>query len=228
MIQYFRFLMFHFNNNVMKFNWFIGIDVSKATLDAAYCHQDSPDEFTHQQFANTTAGFKQLLAWLKKQKVEVSQSFFCMEHTGHYTLALCCFLQDQELVYTLVSPLHLKKSLGITRGKNDQVDAQRIAEFACLHQRKLAPMQLPSACLLKLKNLMAFRDRLTKTKVSLKQTIADLKDTASLVDNSFIIKQSEKQLKLVEQQITHTARRPLTSKWKLLCKRTSRCRNTSD
>ena len=70
-------------------------------------------------------------------------------------------------------------------------------------------MRLPSACLLKLKNLMAFRDRLTKTKrgrpaVSLKQTITDLKDTASLVDNSFIIKQSEKQLKLVEQQITHT------------------------
>ena len=193
----------------MKFAWFIGIDVSKATLDAAFCHKDSPDQFTHQQFANTTAGFKQLLAWLKKQKVEVSQSFFCMEHTGHYTLALCCFLQEHNLAYTLVSPLHLKKSLGITRGKNDRVDAQRIAEFACLHQRKLEPMQLPSACLLKLKNLMAFRDRLTKTKpgrraVSLKQTIADLKDTASLVDNSFIIKQPEKQLKLVEEQIAHT------------------------
>ena len=89
-----------------------------------------------------------------------------MEHTGSYTLALCCFLQDQGLTYTLISPLHLKKSLGITRGKNDRVDAQRIAEFACLHQRTLKPMQLPSACLLKLKNLMAFRDRLTKTKVS--------------------------------------------------------------
>ncbi len=48
----------------MKFTWFIGIDVSKATLDAAFCHQDSPNQFTHQQFANTTAGFKQLIAWL--------------------------------------------------------------------------------------------------------------------------------------------------------------------
>lgn len=188
----------------MKLTWFIGIDVSKATLDAALCHQDSPDQFFHQQFANTTAGFKQMLAWLKKQKIVMSQSFFCMEHTGSYTLALCCFLQDQGLSYNLVSPLHLKKSLGITRGKSDRVDAQRIAEFACLHQRTLKPFQLPAACLLKLKNLMAFRDRLTKTKVSLKQTIADLKDTASLVDNSFIIKQSEMQLKLVEEQIAHT------------------------
>ncbi len=182
----------------MKFTWFVGIDVSKATLDAAFCHKDSPDQFTHQQFANTTAGFKQLLVCgsppgLKKQKVDVSQTFFCMEHTGHYTLALCCFLQEKQLAYTLVSPLHLKKSSGITRGKNDQIDAKRITQFACLHQRMLKPMQLPSACLLKLKNLMAFRDRLIKTKrgrpaVSLKQTLQDLKDTPSLVDNSFIIK----------------------------------------
>jgi len=43
----------------MKFNWFIDIDVSKAPLDAAFCHKDSPDQFTHQQFANTTAGFQQ-------------------------------------------------------------------------------------------------------------------------------------------------------------------------
>ncbi|WP_224994255.1 transposase [Cesiribacter sp. SM1] len=70
---------------------------------------------------------------LKRQKGDGSDSFFCMEHTGSYTLALCCFLQDQGLYYTLVSPLHLKKSLGITRGKNDRVDAQRIAGFACLH-----------------------------------------------------------------------------------------------
>ena len=155
----------------MNFIWFIGIDVSKATLDAALCHQDSPNQFSHQQFANTTVGFKQLLAWLKKQKADSSKSFFCMEHTGHYTLALCCFLQEKELSYTLVSPLHLKKSLGITRGKNDQVDAQRIAQCACLHQRSLKPMQLPSACLLKLKNLMAFRDRLTKSKVSARRPV---------------------------------------------------------
>ncbi len=58
------------------------IDVSKATLDAAFCHKDSPEQFVHQQFANTTAGFKQLLAWLKRQKVDVSHSFFCMEHTA--------------------------------------------------------------------------------------------------------------------------------------------------
>jgi transposase len=91
------------------------------------------------------------------------------------------------------------------------VDAQRIAQFTCLHQRLLKPMQLPPACLLKLKNpggepLMAFRERLVKISASLKKTIQDLKDSAHLVDNRLIIKESEKQLKLIEQQISHTDR----------------------
>lgn len=184
----------------MKFTWFIGIDVSKATLDVAFCHQANGNQFTYQQFENSLAGFKQ---WLNK-KVDAQNSLFCMEHTGHYTLALCCFLQENRLCYTLISPLHLKKSLGITRGKNDRIDAQRISRFACLHQLSLKPLQLPSATLLKLKNLLTFRDRLTKTKISLKQTIQELKDTAALVDNKFIIREAEKQLTLIEQQICHT------------------------
>ncbi|TKT84879.1 IS110 family transposase [Dyadobacter frigoris] len=65
-------------------------------------------------------------------------------------------------------------------------------------------MQLPSACLLKLKNLMAFRDRLVKTNVSLKNAIKDLKNIIDLVDNSFIIKQSVAQHKLIEEQIKDT------------------------
>ncbi len=78
----------------MKFTWFIGIDVSKATIDVAFCYSDSAEKFTHAQFANTIAGFKQLLAWLKKQKADITASLFCMEHTGHYTLALCCRFGD--------------------------------------------------------------------------------------------------------------------------------------
>lgn len=115
-----------------------------------------------------------------------------------------CFLQDKQLPFALYSPLHLKRSLGLARGKNDRVDAQRLAHYVFLHRHELAPTQLPSASLLKLKNLFAFRERLIKTQASLKQTIGDLKNTSHLIDNRFIIKQSEKQLKLVEQQVKQT------------------------
>jgi hypothetical protein len=63
----------------MKFTCFIGIDVSKATLDVACCHQDNPNQFSYQQFNNNLSGFKSLLKWLSKQKADSQASLFCME-----------------------------------------------------------------------------------------------------------------------------------------------------
>jgi len=40
--------MFHPNNEVMKFSYFVGIDVSKAILDVAFCCKENPDDFNHQ------------------------------------------------------------------------------------------------------------------------------------------------------------------------------------
>jgi transposase len=188
----------------MKFTYFIGIDVSKSTLDVILSCKTAPQTFTHQQFANNVTGGKQMLSWLRKHKVKTSEAFFIMEHTGWYTLELCCFLQEKNLAFALFSPLHLKRSLGLVRGKNDKVDAKRLAYYAFLHRHELKAVQLPSACLLKLKNLFAFRDRLIKTQTSLRQTIQDLKDTSHLIDNKFIIKESEKQLKLIQQQVQQT------------------------
>lgn len=185
----------------MEKQFFIGIDISKATLEAALCQAERPDHYTHQQFDNTVAGFGKLLSWLGKQGADARNSLVGMEHTGHYTLALCCFLQESTMAYTLISPLHLKRSLGMARGKSDRIDAGRIAWFTCLHRRALTTVQLPSGCLLKLKNLMAFRDRLVKASTSLKNTVSDLKDTSRLIDNTLIIKLSQKQQQLIEQQI---------------------------
>lgn len=61
--------------------------------------------------------------------------------------------------------------MGLVRGKNDRVDAQRIAYYAFLHRHELKTTELPSESLLKLKNpggepLFAFRDRLIKTQTS--------------------------------------------------------------
>ncbi len=148
----------------MKFTDFIGIDIRAASapkitasavrFDVCLCCEEQPDRFVHGKFANSAAGCKQLLVWLKKHKVALDQCFFAMEHTGWYTLELCCFLQDNQLAFALYSPLHLKRSLGITRGKNDResplrVDAQRIAHYAFLYRHKLTPTLLPSKSLLK-------------------------------------------------------------------------------
>ena len=53
-----------------------------------------------------------------------------MEHPGVYTLPLCAFLETKDLSYVLESPYHLKKTLGIRRGKDDKTDAAHIARYA--------------------------------------------------------------------------------------------------
>lgn len=188
----------------MQFESFIGIDVSKETIDVAICQLSKPDKYSYHNFTNKLTGYKALLAWLKEQGNMPDEAFFLMEHTGSYTLELCCFLEKKQLSFALVSPLHLQRSIGLQRGKNDKVDAKRIAEYAFLHRHKLKASKLPSSQLLELKNLYAFRSRLVKTQTSLKQTLKELKDIAHLVDNKFIVKESEKQLKLVKEQIKQT------------------------
>ncbi|WP_373513848.1 transposase [Persicitalea sp.] len=98
--------------------------LSKATIDAALCEAEGLDHFTHDQFANTTAGFKRLLFWLVKQGADAGNSLVGMEHTGHCTLALCCFLQQSSIPHTLISPLHLKRCLGMARGKTGRPEAR--------------------------------------------------------------------------------------------------------
>ncbi|MEM6845768.1 MAG: hypothetical protein AAF632_26395 [Bacteroidota bacterium] len=65
----------------MKFTYFIGIDISKDSFDVFLCFEGHPDRFVHEEFANSAAGCRQLLTWLKKHKVVLNQCFFAMEHT---------------------------------------------------------------------------------------------------------------------------------------------------
>ena len=51
----------------MNKNWFIGIDVSKKTLDASIFVADVViNKFPHMQVRNDKEGFKELLKWLKE------------------------------------------------------------------------------------------------------------------------------------------------------------------
>ena len=111
----------------MKFKDALGIDVSKKTIDVllhlvgSYC-----------QFENTVKGYKGMLLWIKKQTgLDLDQVLICFEHTGLYSLSLAMFLNEEKILFSMVSALEIKRSLGIVRGKNDKIDARRIAEWTC-------------------------------------------------------------------------------------------------
>ena len=120
---------------------FIGIDVSKLTIDVSIItHQGEQD---YHQFENNLKAFKEMEIWLKRKKrFSFQESLFCMEHTGLYTRELVSFLLQHEAKVWMESALHLKRSMGMTRGKSDKVDSYRIARYAMTNSDKAVLLKL--------------------------------------------------------------------------------------
>ena len=73
----------------MGFKFFIGIDVSKSTLDVAVLNAGSPDSIDHCQVANNDTGITSMLEWLQEHEdFTIKNSLFCLEHTGMYNYPL--------------------------------------------------------------------------------------------------------------------------------------------
>ena len=153
---------------VMKFSSFIGIDVSKKTIDTAI-YVSATQPILHRQFDNRPSGFKELLTWVTRHWGNQGL-LFCFEHTGIYALPLCCFFTQQKLFYSQQSALQVKKSMGIQRGKSDKADAQMLARYAYLYRDEIQLSQLPSQVLLKIQYLIAYRQRLVKSKRGLRSS----------------------------------------------------------
>ena len=116
----------------------VGLDVSKLTLDAhLHCLKVSS------RFANDKKGFKALLLWVKSHVGDFSRVIFCFEHTGVYSMLLAQFLTKQEIFFAMVPALQIKRSMGLVRGKNDVVDAKRIAEYCHLRRNSIKQTTLP-------------------------------------------------------------------------------------
>ncbi len=110
----------------MKIKYFIGIDVSKATLDVSLV-KDGKQLF-YKRIDNSKKAIKQLVSTLKKQFFcDVTSSVYCMEHTGIYNNHLLAVLHEKSINIWLESAMQIKRSMGVQRGKNDKIDAQRIA-----------------------------------------------------------------------------------------------------
>jgi transposase len=141
----------------MSFKDYVGIDVSKLTLDVFIWNTR-----THRQFKNDQSGFILLVQWTEKQaRQPLNSILFCFEHTGLYSLPLAVFLEEKRFPFAMIPPLEIKRSIGITRGKNDRVDSQRIAEYAYRFNDKISLTKLPAADIRKIQFLLVLRARLS-------------------------------------------------------------------
>ena len=144
----------------MNKKWFIGIDVSKKTLDASiFVAGEEINRFPHIQVRNEKQGFRELLRWAKDQGVDTKDTLFGLEFTGYYSDALEQFLTGKELDYTMLPTTVVKHYQRGTRDKNDRTDSAKIADYLfrfngteCIKLRVL-----PSKALQELKALKSER-----------------------------------------------------------------------
>jgi transposase len=179
--------------------------VSKATL---YCSVAQGGQILfYKKIPNTAKAIKQLVAELKKRfSCSLNQFLFAMEHTGVYTHFLKNVLVDFGANIWLISPLHLSRSLGLQRGKNDKIDSERIAIYAFKNSIDFRPYINMRPILNQVKRMFALRRQLVKSRKQLKTHIQDLdfmgKGTAFKIE-SFVeapIAQINEQIKEVENE----------------------------
>jgi transposase len=151
----------------MHYKFFIGIDVSKATIDV-FIHKANQ----HKQFPNLRRGYEACLNWIQKLCPEalLKEIHITFEHTGLYSLSLALYLEQTDIAFTMISGLQIKRSLGLVRGKNDRIDAQRIAEYGYLYREVLPLTKFPSRQIMQLQPLLSLRDRLVRQRAGLVAT----------------------------------------------------------
>ena len=103
---------------------FIGIDISSRTLDICV---KSDGKVQYFNIENEPKAIRVFFKGYTKGSTAVA-----MENTGRYNWNLLEVLSVMNLQVYVLSPLHLKKSMGLSRGKNDKVDSLRI----CNHIEK--------------------------------------------------------------------------------------------
>lgn len=182
----------------------IGIDISKLTLDVCVLSNEKKD---HHVIKNNPAKIKSFILKLKKlHKTEEVELF--MENTGLYNWPIYQTSNLLNVPIYVINPIHLKRSIGLTRGKDDKIDAERIARFAERFRDTLKPFPIPPKVIRKIKLMFAFRSRIMDARKLFKVPLIEIKSMAEKEDykevftiSNKIIKQLEKQLKEVEKEL---------------------------
>jgi transposase len=135
--------------------FYLGIDVAKAKLDCMLL-DSTTGKLKSKSINNSAVGFKQLLEWLDKQKVQ--QVHVIMEPTGTYHEPAALALTDAGLTLSLVNPAQLRKfaqGLGV-KTKTDKADSAVLARYGATQNPPA--WQPPSASVRMLSALLSRRD----------------------------------------------------------------------
>jgi transposase len=163
----------------MQIKHFIGVDVSKDTLDLSVVMEGK--NLQHYRIKNSPQVIRSTVKKIMRDlRATVEDTIFCMEYTGMYNLPMVKWLHSQNGKIWLESGVHIRKTLGLVRGKNDSVDSLRIAMYAYTNRQKVKLWKAPRKVIERIAALLSQRARMVKAKKQL--------STANLEQRKFLDK----------------------------------------
>lgn len=153
---------------------FVGIDISKIKLDV--CLFDGKNVVLHLVCKNQRLAIKKLFKEIEKEGADFSQTLICAEHTGLYCYSLIQASRDLAIRLWLENPAEIKLRSGVQRGKNDKIDAERIARYAHRYKDKAHDYQQSDETIEELSYLNSEREMLVTDRAKYRAQIKDQKD----------------------------------------------------
>jgi len=109
--------------------------------------------------------------------------------TGIYHRQLVSYLLSKSAFVWVASAVEIKWSMGLQRGKSDQVDSERIMHYAYRYQDKAVGFKMTSKSLSQITDLMSVRERLMDCINRLKVPIKEYK-SLDLLEQALLIEQA--------------------------------------
>ena len=178
---------------------FIGIDVSKKTLDASVIipsqSDDQPLIKAYGKFENRRGGFRKMVAMVRKEAkgIDTSEWLFCCETTGAYDTQLCDYMAEKNIDIWREHASRIAKTRP-NHGKDDRKDSQLIAEYAWRNRDKARAYVPASSSIKDLRQMFLFRRQLVEMRKQLMTRVSELKELfESNKTLSYIFRDSQKQ-----------------------------------
>jgi len=141
------------------------------------------------------------MEWIKKQSINIPEMMIVMEHTGLYSYRLEQFLHAKEISFAKVSAYAIKHSMGLVRGKNDKVDALRIARYGSEKKHSLKAETQVDKALERLQMLHKTRDHLVRNRAGIIRSVKEYRDSCGIRKNDIIMRSQTNVIKTYDREI---------------------------
>jgi len=179
-------------------------------LDVTFFNTDNPEEKHYQQFENTEEGCIKTIKWIMRTFKDCSGWLICGEFTGLYSMTAAVVFNDRGIDLWLENPRQIKLSSGIHREKNDKVDSEQIALYAARFMDRIKLYKPQGKALLKLREFVRYKDRLTKIKSQLMVPAKELKRVRKDWEESiYVYDESKEMSEIIDAKIKDIERKML-------------------